>query len=182
MDHDLFGDLQHDPANDEWTGSVALPRFAAFGEPTFDDDADRRRQGILPLVVRDPTGTGPSPQQERAFRFLRDHEGDVFRAALDALFESYQEYTASPLSGLWERVGRWFGVKPVESPSGLAGVAAFTGVEVARPYKNDAAYLLFAVNCGWEPEHGMVIVYHQDRPATWTTIDALELDADGGDE
>ena len=90
--------------------------------------------------------------------------------------------TASPLSGFWCRVGRWLGVKPIESPDGLAGVAGFTGVEVTRQYKGTAAYLLFGVDCGWEPEHGMTVVCHPDRPATWTTIDALELDADGGDE
>jgi Domain of unknown function (DUF6985) len=184
MDHELFGDLRYKRADQSWTGLVSLRQFAAFGEPTYDDEAEQRlrREGFLPLVIYDPPGTGPSPHQEAAYRFLRDHEGDVFRATLSALFESYTEYTASPMSGIWDWVGRWFGVKPIESPEGLAAVASFMGLEVAREYKRDVAYVIFNVDCGWEPEHGMMVVYHKDRPATWTTVDTLDLESDGPDE
>ena len=97
---------------------------------------------------------------------------------LAALFDSYRAYTASPLSGIWDRVGRLFGVRPIESPAGLDAAAGFTGLEVAREHKGGLAYLLFDVDCDWEPEHGMMVVFHQDRPATWTTVDALELESD----
>ena len=180
MDHELFGRLQYDAGDELWTGSARLRRFAGFGEDRSDDEAERkrRREGLLPLAVRDPTGQGPSPPQALAYRHLLDAEAGVLRAALDALFDSYQDYTASPLSGLWDRIGRLFGVRPVESPAGLGTLAGFTGVEVAREHTRGAAYLLFNVDCDWEPEHGMVVVYHKDRPATWTTVDALELESD----
>ncbi len=119
--------------------------------------------------------------QEAAYRFLRDNEADVFRAVLEALFESYKAYTdaPSPLSPLWNWLGGLLGVKPIESPEGLNTEAGFTDVEVAREHINGLAYLLFDVTCAWEPEHGMIVVYHKDRPATWTTVDALELESDG---
>jgi len=176
----IFGDLQYDDADEAWTGSVPLRLFAAFFGATRSDgdpeEQERRRAGLLPLVIRDPSGEGPSHAQEVAYRHLRDTEADVFRAALDALFESYKEYTASSLSAVWGWVGRLLGVKPIESPEALD--ACFTGVEITREHTGGVAYVLFDVSCDWEPEHGMMVVYHKDRPATWTTPEALELESD----
>jgi hypothetical protein len=180
MDHKLFGNLRYERGDQLWTGSATLRQFATFGETSCEDEPveRRRREGILPLIIYDPEGTGPSPQQEASFGFLRDNEADVFRAALGALFDSYKAYTASPLSGFWDWVGGLFGVQPVESPAGLAAQAGFTGLEISHEYKNSLAYLLFEVDCVWEPEHGMMVVYHKDRPAECTTIDALDLPSD----
>jgi Domain of unknown function (DUF6985) len=184
MHHELFGDIEYRRADEFWTGKVCLRRFAAFGGKPYDDEAmrRRRREGMLPLVIYDPTGRGPSPRQEAAYRFLRDNEDDVLRAALGALFESYTEYSASPMSGLWGWVGRWLGVSPITSTAGLAVAARFDGVEIAREYHRDLAYLIFNVHCDWEPEHGMMVIYHKDQPATWTTADGLDLESDGPDE
>jgi hypothetical protein len=179
MDYELFGDLRYDEVDESWTGSTTLRLFATFGAARYEDEAVRRRhERVFPLTVRDPTGKGPSPEQERAYRHLRDNEADVFWAARATLFDCYRAYTASPLSWFWERVGRLLGVRPIESPAGLDTAAGFSGVEVAREHQGGAAYLLFAVNCDWEPEHGMMVVYHKDRPTTWTTADALELESD----
>jgi hypothetical protein len=177
---ELFGEIRYNTDDQLWTGAVRLGLFAAFGESWADDEAERRQrsEGILPLAIPDPTGKGPSRQQEQAFRFVRDHEADVFRAVLGALFESYQAYTASPLSGFWERIGAWFGIKPIQSPEGLGTQARFTGLELAREHLGGVAHALFVVHCEWEPEHGMMVVYHKDRPASWTTFDALELESE----
>jgi hypothetical protein len=182
MHHELFGDLGYNQSDQTWTGSAMLRSFATFGEQYSDEtERNERREGRLPLILFDPVGTGPNPPQASAFRWLRDQEADVFRAVLGALFESYRTYTASPLSGFWKWLGRCLGVKPIESPEGLDAAAYFLELQVAREYKGDAAYLLFSVNCSWEPEHGMLVVYHKDRPATWTTPDALELESDADD-
>jgi len=184
MHHELFGDLRYEPGDEIWTGSVRLRQFAAFGESGFADENERRQRadGILPLSIR-AGETGPTTQQEAAFQFLRDNEADVFHAALSALFDSYKAYTAatSPLSPFWKWVGGLLGAKPVESPEGLKTEVAFTGVEVAREHINGVAYILFSVYCDWESEHGVMIVYHKDRPVTWTTVDALELESDEND-
>ena len=182
MDDKLFGELLYRDGDQEWTGSVTLPYFAAFGAARYDGAREpySRSDGILQLVIRDPDGVAPSPQQEAAFRYLREHEGEVFQAALAGLLDSYKAYTDShsPLSGLWNWIGSWFGVKPIETPLGLAAAAGFTGVEITREAKADFAYIIFHVDCDWEFEHGMMVVYHKDRPAEWTTPDSLELDSD----
>jgi hypothetical protein len=184
MHHDFFGDIRYDEADQFWMGWATLPLIAAFGEAGSGDEVEerRRREAMLPLVVNDPDGAGPRPPQVAAFRFLLDHEADVFRAARQALFESYQAYTTSWMSGFWCWLGRRLGVKPIESPEGLEANARFTGVEVAREHTGDTAFLLFAAYCDWEAEHGMMVVFHPDRPATWTTPDALELVSDGSED
>jgi hypothetical protein len=179
MDHDLFGPLEHRRRDEAWTGGVVLRHFAMFGTENEDEaELQRRRDGILPLRINDPAGTGPQPRQEAAFRHLRDHEADVFRVVLESLFQSYQACTSSPLGGFWDWVGGLLGVKPIKSPDDLAEQAHFNGVELTQESKNGSAYVLFDADCSWEPEHGMLIVYHKDVPASWTTVDALELDSD----
>jgi hypothetical protein len=184
MHHEVFGDLQYEPGDEIWAGSVRLRRFAAFGDTGSENEDERRRRadGVLPLAIR-AARTGPTAPQQAAYRFVRDREADVFQAALGALFESYRAYTDAPgpLRPLRNWLGGLLGVKPVESPQGLNAEAAFTGVEVAREHVNGVAYVLFGVYCQWEPEHGMLIVYHRDRPASWTTADALELVSDEND-
>jgi hypothetical protein len=190
MHHELFGDLRYNPHDQLWTGWMILRQFAAFGEARYDglydDESERlrRHEGALPVEIWDPGGTGPPAQQEAAYRFLHENQADVFRAALGALFESFKAYTdaPSPLSPFWNWLGGLLGVKHIESPAGLHTEAAFTGVKIARECINGVAYILFDVDCYWEPEHGIMIVYHQKRPATWTTADALELESDANDE
>src|SRR5262249_17871930 len=148
MRHELFGDLRYEPGDEIWTDAVRLRRFAVFGETGFED-ADERRQrdhGLLPLTIR-AAETGPPAHQEAAYRFLLDHEAEVFREALGALFESYKAYTdvPSPLSPFWKWLGGWLGAGPVESPEGLKTEAAFTSVEVTREHLNGVAYILFDV-------------------------------------
>lgn len=178
MKHELFGDIQYDKRVQEWTGSVDLRLFAMFGLHRNADETGQqaRQEGKLPLIIQDWEETGPTPQQAMAFRYLLDHQVDVFHAALGALFESYKEYTSSPISPFWEWIGRKLGVKPIESPEELAASATFTELQIAHDSKDGFAYLLLCVDCDWEPEHGMMVVYHKDRPVEWTTLDAMELD------
>jgi hypothetical protein len=147
----------------------------------FEDDPERR-DGVLPLVIRDPTGRGPSPEQELAFRRVRDDEAAVLRAVVAALFDSYRSYRASPFGEHAARLQKWLGVASIASPEGLDAGAGFIEVEFAREHVGGAAHVLFGVDCDWEVEHGMTVVYHPDRPATWTTPDALDLDSDEDDE
>lgn len=99
----------------------------------------------------------------------------MFAQVIAALFESYKEYTASPFSAVWDWIGLRLGVKPVESPEGLAAKACFANLEIVDESRGGFAFVLFNVVCDWEPEHGMIIVCHKDQPASWTTADALEL-------
>jgi uncharacterized protein DUF6985 len=180
MNHELFGDINYDNQDQQWTGQVNLRLFAMFGLDRYADDTDPqlRLEGMLPLIVSDSEGTGPSPHQVAAYRFLLEHQADVFHATLGALFESYKEYTASPISGFWDWVGRKLGVKPIESPDELAASATFTELQIGCEHRSGVAYLVFNVDCDWEPEHGMLVVYHKDCPATWTTVDAMSLESD----
>lgn len=185
MHSNLFGDLRYNEDDQLWTGTMRLRPFATFGRTPYDNENERRQrdEGLLPLTIWAPE-TGPIAQQDAAYHWLRDNEAAVLRATLGALFEAYRGYTEAhgPLSPLWKWLSGLLGVKPIESPEGLHTEAAFTGVEFAREHTNGVAYILFNMYCMWEPEHGTMIVYHKDRPATCTTVDALELESDVSDD
>src|SRR5690242_5127183 len=119
MNHALFGQLDYSKDDEHWTGKAHLPQFARFGDGVDEAEEPLRREGMLPLSICAAADAEPNPSQVAAFQYLRDHEAEVFDAVLRALFDCYQEYTTSPLSGLWDRIGSWFGVKPVSTPADL---------------------------------------------------------------
>src|SRR5262245_52327941 len=62
----------------------------------------------------------------------------------------------------------------LKSQDDIPKAAEVKNVEVSRESHRGLAYLVFTVDCDWEPEHGMYVVYHKDKPAEWTTYDGLD--------
>jgi hypothetical protein len=138
---------------------------------------ERRRQGLFPVTVADPTGAGPTPEQVAAFRHLVAHEAEVCQAVLAALYRSYQQYYED------ERWRRICDLPEIAAPEGITAAAHLLNVQVCRESADGMAHLLFAVDCDWEQEHGMCVVYRNDSGADWTTIDGVyELLGDDSDE
>jgi hypothetical protein len=127
----------------------------------------RRREGLFPFTVADPTGAGPTPEQVAAFRHLTENEAEVCQAVLEALYRSYQQYYAD------ERWRRICDLPEITSPSGVTAAAHLLDVQVCRENVDGVAHLLFAVDCDWEQEHGMCVVYRKDTGADWTTFDGM---------
>jgi ribosomal protein L12E/L44/L45/RPP1/RPP2 len=128
----------------------------------------RRRQGLFPFTVVDPTGAGPTPQQEAAFRHLTDNEAEVSQAVLEALYRSHQQYYED------ERWRRICDLPEIQSPAGVTAAAHLLGVRVCRESADGVAHLLFEVDCDWEQEHGMCVVYRKDTGADWATFDGVD--------
>ena len=131
-------------------------------------EEERRRQGLFPCTVVDPTGAGPTAEQVAAFRHLIDHEADVCRAVLEALYRSYQQYYED------ERWRRICDLPEIAAPDGITAAAHLDHVRVCRESADGVAHLLFAVECDWEQEHGMCVVYRKDSGADWTTFDGVD--------
>jgi uncharacterized protein DUF6985 len=129
---------------------------------------ERRRQGLFPFTVVDPTGAGPTPEQEAAFRHLVEHEAEVCQAVLEALYRSYQQYSAD------ERWRRICGLPEIASPAGITAAAHLSDVRICRESAEGVAHLLFEVDCDWEQEHGLCVVYRKDTGADWTTFDSVD--------
>lgn len=129
---------------------------------------ERRRQGLFPFTVADPTGAGPAPEQAAAFRHLIDHEAEVCQAVLEALHRSYQQYYED------ERWRRICDLPEITSPAGVTAAAHLCDVRVCRESAEGVAHLLFEVDCDWEQEHGLCVVYRKDTGGDWTTFDGVD--------
>ncbi|HEY8503922.1 MAG TPA: hypothetical protein VIL46_05030 [Gemmataceae bacterium] len=180
---ELFKAMDEEIAAMEDDGADDSPLFDEEQEAELErrDAKDRRdehhrREGLFPVNVPDPKREGPSPEQEAAFRYLLEHEGEVCRDVAAALFRSYEQYYAD------EHWRDLCSMPAVASPEGLTAAAHLLSLEVQRHYRDGFSYLVFPVQCDWEQEHGMYVVYHPSRGAEWTTADGLYdlLDAEGG--
>jgi hypothetical protein len=127
----------------------------------------RRQQGLFPFTVAGPTGADPTPEQVAAFRHLTENEAEVCQSVLEALYRSYQQYYED------ERWRRICDLPEIAAPAGITAAAHLLDVQVCRESADGVAHLLFAVDCDWEQEHGMCVVYRKDIGADWTTFDGL---------
>lgn len=157
-----------DPEDEEEFGpSLGLRAEADREEERSKEEARLREQGLFPFRVGDPEGEGPPPEQEAAFRHLVEHEATVCNAVLRALFASYRQYSED------ERWRKICGLPEIGGPEGLTAAAHLLRFEVTRGHEGGASRLLFEVDCDWEQEHGMYVVYHRDWGAEWTTGDGV---------
>ncbi len=190
MHHEVFGEILYDADDFVWRGRCSLPAFAEYGRPPCylpdgpDEDFCR---DVFPLTVHDETGAGPTPEQVNAFRFLLGNEAAVWRAVTAQLLASYRlgrdwegrlkKYRDAPLLG---RVVRWLLGQEARTPDDLRPYARCVGVEIDTLTAGKYAYLGCAFNTTWEPEHGLVVVYHPDKGAHWGDATALASVPDDG--
>jgi hypothetical protein len=183
MQHELFGNIEHLHSDEGWRGDARLPEFADFGKFCIADDDRRPRKPTVRLRINDPEERGPSPEQQAAYRFLMENEPAVRRAVVAGLFKSYTDYHTGLIP---DGIAKSLGAPPATGPEGLREHCRFVELEISRQHHRGMSYLAFHVDCTWEPEHGMIIVYHRDKPTEWTTADSLvdlfESDADDADE
>ena len=82
---------------------------------------------------------------------------------------------------------RRYGLPAIAGPEGLTAIAHLVEVRIPRSPIAGVSPLIFPVDCDWEQEHGMFLVYHPSLGAEWTCFDGLHeyesLDdaANGGD-
>lgn len=130
--------------------------------------AARLARGRYPVRVADPDETGPTPQQEAAFRYLVENEAAVLAAVLGQVWESFRTFYADEH---WRQVA---GLKPAAAVEDLRGRFGITRVDVAREHRGGYSHLVFAVDSDWQDEHGLLVVYSPDTgEAAWTSLDIL---------
>jgi hypothetical protein len=128
--------------------------------------AARLAKGLFPVRVADVREDGPSEQQEAAYSHLVANEQAVFDAVAQQVFESFEAYDAQ--DDLNDDAP-----EEIRTPADLAGQYAVMSVEICREHHDGTSYLVFGIDCPWEVEHGMYVVYHPAKPAAWTTYDGL---------
>jgi hypothetical protein len=159
MNRELFGDFVYSGDGECWTATRPLSRFARLARSRFGDPDDQPPPGLFPVRVADPEHKGPSAEQEAAYRHLLENEETLAETVLITL-----------LSSLWQADPD----SAIKTPQELTKVSQLTCVAIAREHHHGMAYLVFHVDCNWEMEHGMNVVYHKDRPAAWTWDDGID--------
>ena len=163
MNRELFGNFVYS-GDEYWNAMRPLPRFARLARSRFGDPDDQPPPGQFLVLVADPEHIGPSAEQEAAYRHLLENEETVAETVLNTLLSSVRDPCYADPSD------PCFGIKTQEE---LVKFSQLTGVEIVREHHHGMAYLVFWVDCDWEPEHGMNVVYHKDRPAAWTWSDGI---------
>jgi hypothetical protein len=160
MQHALFGEIER--WRECWVGSYPLPRLAALAQSRFGE-ISHQPPGSIAIHIKDPEKVGPSAQQEAAFRDLQENEAAIAEAIVATLWRSYQAYLG-------------MGAPPepnLKAQNDITKAAEVRNVEIAAEHQRGLAYVVFEIDCAWEPEHGIYVVYHRDTPAEWTTAGEL---------
>lgn len=158
-----------------------IPGLSAEQEAALDRAAERsraddrcREAGAFPIRIEAPRDAEPTSAQEAACRFLMEHEDEVCRAVLGALFDSYRIYYEDEQGRIVdERLRARYGLPAIATPEGLTVVAHLLHLWIPRLQIERVAPLILPVECDWEVEHGMFAVYHPALGADWTTFDGL---------
>jgi hypothetical protein len=159
MNRELFGTFVYSREGESWYANRPLQRFARLARSRFGDPDDQPPPGQFPVHVADPEHNGPSAEQEAAYRHLLENEETLAETVLNTLLGSLRE--ADPSS-------------EIKTSQEVVKASQLTSVEIAREHHHGMAYLVFHVDCNWEMEHGMNVVYHKDRPAAWTWDDGID--------
>jgi hypothetical protein len=130
--------------------------------------AKRLRHGLFPVLVGDADQSGPSPEQEAAFRHLVANEAMICQAVMDALYKWYQGIASD------EQLRRAMGLPDIRAPEGLTAAAHLLDVTIVPQHQDGVSRLLFSADCDWEVEHGSYVIYHPATGAKATTADEVE--------
>ena len=158
-----------------------IPGLSAEREAALDRAAERSREddrrrgdGAFPIWIEAPRDAGPTHAQEAACRFLMERENEICQAVMNALFDSYRRYYADEQGRFAnERLRALYGLPEIGTPDGLTAIAHLLHLWVPRLQIEGVAPLVFPVECDWEAEHGMFVVYHPSLGVEWTCFDGL---------
>ena len=161
MKHALFGEIEY-WVDKCWVASCPLPHLAVLAQSRFGE-VSKQPPGMIAIRIHDPQEVAPSSQQQTAFRHLKENEAEIATAIVATLWRSYQEYLgmgALPNSDL-------------KTQNDITKAAEVREIELSSKHHSGLAFVIIRVDCDWEPEHGMYVVYHRDKPAEWTNHDGL---------
>src|SRR2546423_2259616 len=184
VNHSLFGEIVYHCPDVQWTGRCRLPTFAEYGREAngaLEDPNADFRQGAFPLTIQDDEGSGPSPEQESAFRYLTEHEPQVCQIVMTELLARYRSESAGwdwlrqrrSRAARW--VAKWVLPPDYKTTDELRPVARCTGVEISAESTLVYAFVAFSFETAdnMEVEHGLSVVFHPQKGAIWGDASAI---------
>jgi|GEM_PF-4353753 len=119
----------------------------------------KRAEGLVAVRLLVPAEEPPRTLQTATLRHLMEHEAEIDAVIHQAILRSCAEYGGS------------------EDQE----VARFLSIAIHPDGMDDLAPVQVAIECEWEVEHGMNVVYHPRIGADWATADGVDdLVADAG--
>lgn len=148
-------------------------------EARMKQEETQKREGNMPIVFdTDARKSKPTFEQRATLQDLLENEAEIAKFVMEALFESYRQYYSDKR---WREMCK---LPNIKKPKDLTRVCHLIHAVVTREHWDGFAYLLFPVDCIWEIEHGMFVVYHPTRGTDWATGDSLSdlLESEGSIE
>lgn len=103
-----------------------------------------------------------------------EREGEICRAVMEALFASYRYYYQDEQGRFAdEHLRARYGLPAIAAPEGLTVIAHLRHLRIPRSQIEGVSPLVFTVDCDWEAQHGMFVVYHPTLGVEWTCFDGL---------
>jgi hypothetical protein len=153
MRHKVFGKLTYDDEEASWLGKRKFPAFVPFRQTPHGKG---KRRTTFDLFVDAEDETDPSPAQMRAIQSFVEHEPEICRKLIDAVFRWYQRRR--------QQDRRWFEEQEcpeIRQPDELRDLMEFHSLRVRRDKLKGTALLGFTFGCKWDDEHGLGVLVHR---------------------
>ena len=157
---------------DAWEGEDVLPSWAGFQSRggAYTSRSSKRpstgkvdvRVGLPGLVDDDDDPAPPGAEQVAAYKYLKDHEQEVAKAALKAIFDKYPEFQGI-YGDDFDEDDAAAALPDLKSPQDLRKLIGLGIVHVLPVAKAGVAYVGFELGCTWDDEHGLGVMLHRDR-------------------
>lgn len=151
--HDVLGKLTFDGDAGSWTGKRRFPDFLPFRETPH---ARGKAPVTFELLVDAEDKEQPTPAQVRAFQFFVEHETDVCRTIIDAVFRWYVRRRKQDQDWFEEQ-----DCPEIDTADGLRELMTFQGLRVRRDEFEETALTGFSFACKWDDEHGLGVLVHR---------------------
>lgn len=176
----------------DWEGQDVFPSWAGFqerGGPYTSQNSDEPSTGRASVNVHCPYESGkthpPSPEQVKAYQYLKDHEAEVTQAICKAILKRYpgwrEDYGYEGDDTGEDDDAYMPPVKTIDDLRNLIGLGIVHVMDVA---KAGHAYVGFELGCTWDEEHGCGVMTHKSRvieaAQADTAFDQYACEDDGG--
>jgi hypothetical protein len=153
-----------------WQGEAVLRSWAGF-QTHVGTDGSRPSKGKVALMITPPRGAGevpaPAKEQVAAFEYVKEHEEELSKAVLGAVFDEYPKL---------RRKYREFGdeelMPEIERPEELKKLIQLGALHVLNVSRGGRAYVGFDLECNWDDEHGLGVMTHGERVVAIGIADA----------
>ena len=149
-----------------WVGEDVLSSWAGFRDPEFQSKGQHAEtsNGGVTLQIQPPEAkegerARPSPEQARAYEFLKSHEVATAESVLLAIFK---EYPALRGAYAFDAEVAAKLMPEIRKPEDLRALIGLRYVHLLPTARDGVGYVGFEFECTWD-DHGLGVMTHKGR-------------------